>query len=379
MTAPRILFYVQHLLGIGHLVRASRVAAALRAAGCKVAVISGGVPVTGFPEDGIESIELPAIKTADEAFSKLVDGTGEPVGESIWSSRRELLLNLLEVRRPDILIIEAFPFGRRQMRKEILAFVEAARALKPRPLVISSIRDILQENRKPGRAGETSETLNSLFDHVVVHGDQRFARLEETFPRASEIKCGISYTGLVAGPEPGMPAERHAVIVSAGGGAAGARLLQASLGAAERLANAQSPWIVITGPNFSHDGPVPPHMKLERFRPDLPLLLAGADLSISQAGYNTVCDILRARCRSILVPFAMGGETEQSLRAAKLAALNLAHVVPESSLEAQELISAIEAAKTQNPLAPHQFDLEGARHTAKILIELAAVRRGRSA
>ena len=29
MSGPRVLFYVQHLLGIGHLARASRVAGAL--------------------------------------------------------------------------------------------------------------------------------------------------------------------------------------------------------------------------------------------------------------------------------------------------------------------------------------------------------------
>lgn len=379
MTAPRVLFYVQHLLGIGHLVRASRVAGALREAGCGVTVISGGMPVRGFPADGIESIQIPAIRSADEAFSSLVDDAGETVSDSLWNSRREQLLDLATARRPDILIIEAFPFGRRQMRKEILAFVEAARALKPRPLVISSIRDILQENRKAGRAEETIDTLNTLFDHVLVHGDERFARLEETFPRADEITCGISYTGLVAGPEPDLPAERYAVLVSAGGGAAGGRLIEAALGAAQRLANAQEPWCIITGPNFTHAGAVPSHVKLARFRPDLPALLAGAGVSVSQAGYNTVCDILRARCRSILVPFAAGGETEQSLRADKLAALNLARVVSESSLNAQTLIAAIEAAKAQTPAASHQLNLDGARNSADILIRLAAVKRGRSA
>lgn len=379
MIAPRVLFYVQHLLGIGHLVRASRVAAALRDVGCEVAMISGGVPVRGFPGDGIESIEIPAIKSIDAAFSKLVDGAGEDVSEAVWKSRRETLVNIAETRRTDILIIEAFPFGRRQMRKEILAFVEAARGRKPPPLVISSIRDILQENRKPGRAEETIETLNSLFDHVLVHGDERFARLEETFPRASEITCGISYTGLVAGPKPGHPAEQFAVLVSAGGGAAAGRLIEAALQAAEQLASADAPWCIITGPNFTHGGAIPSHVKIEGFRPDLPSLLAGAGLSISQAGYNTVCDILRARCRSILVPFAAGGETEQSARAEKLARLNLATVIPETALDSQRLVAAIASAQTQTPGASHGLDLEGARHSAEILLRLAAVRRDQSA
>ena len=48
----KVMFYVQHLLGIGHLVRASRIATALADAGHDVTVISGGMPVSGFPPAG---------------------------------------------------------------------------------------------------------------------------------------------------------------------------------------------------------------------------------------------------------------------------------------------------------------------------------------
>ena len=54
---------------------------------------------------------------------------------------------------------------------------------------------------------------------------------------------------------------------------------------------------------------------MERFRKDLAGLMASARVSVSQAGYNTVCDMLVAGCQSVLVPYASGGETEQSLRA----------------------------------------------------------------
>ena len=42
-----VFFYVQHLLGIGHLKRAATLAQALRDAGFKVVLASGGVPVPG--------------------------------------------------------------------------------------------------------------------------------------------------------------------------------------------------------------------------------------------------------------------------------------------------------------------------------------------
>ncbi len=48
--------------------------------------------------------------------------------------------------------------------------------------------------------------------------------------------------------------------------------------------------------------------------------MAQADVSVSQAGYNTVADMLVARCRAVLIPYAQDGETEQSDRAGLLEA-----------------------------------------------------------
>ncbi len=65
--------------------------------------------------------------------------------------------------------------------------------------------------------------------------------------------------------------------------------------------------------------------------------MAGAELSVSQAGYNTVCDVLRAGCRSLLVPFSAGGETEQTARPLRLEQLGLATALPEEGLTGEML------------------------------------------
>ena len=86
----------------------------------------------------------------------------------------------------------------------------------------------------------------------------------------------------------------------------------------------------MTGPNLpqaDYDAALaqaPAGLDVFRFRKDFPSLLAAAELSVSQAGYNTVCDVLQAGCRAILVPFAAGGETEQTVRAERLQRLGLA-------------------------------------------------------
>ena len=55
-------------------------------------------------------------------------------------------------------------------------------------------------------------------------------------------------------------------------------------------------------------------------------LLAGAGVSISQAGYNTLMEVVQARARAVAVPFAGGNETEQTLRARRLGRLRDGHL-----------------------------------------------------
>ena len=71
------------------------------------------------------------------------------------------------------------------------------------------------------------------FDLVMVHGDPAFARLEETFPLADAIKDKVAYTGLVAAPRPPEATEQFDVLISAGGGAAGSRLVRSAVAAAK--------------------------------------------------------------------------------------------------------------------------------------------------
>jgi predicted glycosyltransferase len=371
VSAPRVLFYVQHLLGIGHLARASRITTALDADGFDVTMVTGGMPVRGFPDPAICNVVLPAVVSA-EGFSGLMDGTGKPVDDALKARRSALFIETLTRVVPDIVVIEAFPFGRRQMRFELMPLLDAIAAMRPRPRLVTSVRDILQERQKPGRNEETVATLNAHFDLVMVHGDPQFARIEETFPEAASIRPRIAYTGLVAASPPAPATERFDVLVSAGGGAAGAELARATVDAA-RLSLTPLRWALITGPNLpdaAYDDAVaraPDGLAIFRFRPDFPSLLTGAELSVSQAGYNTVCDILRAGCRCLLVPFSAGGETEQSVRAERLARLGLAGVIPEDGIAGPTLAAAIADALARPKPPTAALDLNGAAQTATLL------------
>ena len=103
----------------------------------------------------------------------------KPVDDAYLDRRRTILLDTLKTARPDILVTELFPFGRRVLAREFMALLDAARAMNPRPLVLCSIRDILVASSKPERIAEAHERMLGHYDAVLVHGDPELVPLDD--------------------------------------------------------------------------------------------------------------------------------------------------------------------------------------------------------
>src|SRR3989454_7178510 len=346
----RVFFYVQPLLGIGHLKRAAVLARALRAGGFNVTLVSGGAPIPGTDVDA----QLPPASTAYITFKTLLDDAGQLVDDT-WKRRRAAaLLDVWRASRADVLLVELFPFGRRQMRFELLPLIEDATRLAPRPLVACSVRDLIQS--RPECEAETAALATRYFDHILVHGDPRLAPFERSFGAAARLEGRLHYTGyVVAGPPPAS-ASGAEVLVSAGGGVVGRRLLESAMLAREQTLLRGVTWRGVAGLNCSEadfralQRHVKPGIALERSREDFAALLANCALSISQAGYNTVAEALQARVRAVLVPFAAGGESEQTLRAQLLAERGAAVMLDEYALTVENLAEGEErAARAPTP------------------------------
>lgn len=377
----RVLFHVQHLLGVGHFRRAMALARALETAGMAVTVASGGRPVPGIPAAG-RLLQLPPAEAADSSFATILDEAGRPIDEAWRGRRREALLAAFAETRPDLLLIEQFPFGRRAFRFELLPLLEAAAARCPRPAIACSLRDVLVAKPDPRRTAEMVALARRFFDRVLVHGDPAVIPLEASFPAAAEIADRLVYTGYVLdgdalGPPAGPGEEPEGeILVSAGGGAVGRPLIEAALAARPLTQFRDRPWRIVAGPGMAEAdvaalrARLTEGVALDRLRPDLPRLFARCRLSISQAGYNTVMELLAARARALVVPFAEAHETEQSLRARRLAALGLLDLVEAEALAPAPLATAIDraAARSRPGVA---IDLEGAARSAALLEALA--------
>lgn len=382
---PRVLFYVQHLVGVGHVFRASRIVRALRGQGVEVDLVFGGVPIPGLDVADARVHYLPPVRAGLEVFNRLEDGDGNPVDDAYRDRRRDLLLDLFERVRPDVVVTEAFPFGRRQMRFELLPLMEAAKARASGPaIVVASVRDILQENAKPERDLEVVDIIDRYFDHVLVHGDPDFVRIGQTFPHADAIAAKLRYTGIVA-PQPPVPAtgdEAFDVVLSVGGGAFGHRLLLAAMKARRLSVLADARWVVLTGlaatpaQRAELEALAGENVTFERFIPDLPARLAAAKLSISRAGYNTTADIYAAGCRAIVVPLSDGIETEQITRAALMNEKGLAIAVDHEDETPETIAAAIDRAMAGPAPDRSMIDIGGATKAARML---AAIARGEEA
>jgi predicted glycosyltransferase len=375
-----VLFYVQHLLGIGHLRRALCLVEGLAAEGFAVTLVSGGEPFPGLAATGAARVvQLPPIRAADAAFSDLVGADGRPVDAALRAARREALLAAFATAAPEAVVIEAFPFGRRAFRFELDPLIAAARARRPPARIVASIRDILVV-REP-RYREIVARVRADFDLVLVHGDPTLIALDASFPAAPEIADRLAYTGYVREPpQPAAPGDASGageVLVSAGGGAVGGALLAAALEARRGGCLAECTWRLLAGPNLPEAefaalaSALPERVVVERYRPEFPRMLRRCRISISQAGYNTVLDIMAARAAAVVVPFAAGRETEQALRAELLAARGAVEIVAEAELSPPALARAVARALARPPKAI-AIDTDGARRSAALIEALLA-------
>lgn len=383
MSGGRVLFWVQHLLGVGHLRRAELICDALVAADREVTIALGAPAPAGLSFAGARVVELPAARIAGDDFSTVLDEHYRPVDERWRARRRDVLLSLLDVTAPAIVLLEMYPFGRRQFAFELLPLLEASRRMSPRPTIVSSLRDVLVA--KPDAATrdhKVAELVRRHVDLVLVHGDPSLIPLDATFGAVDAIAERVRYTGYVAPTVDAMHdggcRQAAEVVVSAGGGAVGEALLLAAAAARPLTRLADARWRFMTGPNISDDafervrGAAGAGATVERFRSDFRELLQTCAMSVSQAGYNTVMDVLAAAAPAVVVPYEAPGETEQRLRADLLARRGLLSVVPAKALHARSLADAINARLAEPPRHAH-LELAGAAETARILA--APVRR----
>ena len=275
-----ILFQPPNHIGMGHINRLSAIALAIRQAAPDAQV---PFVVSGSSHSLLESLEIPCIPLPD------VHG--------LWNVESPLIASLvgtiLDRLKPHVAVFDCFPL-------RPLAYAAIARRI-PIVLCLRQMKDAglyFSEYGLPANAIRRVIVPHSSLEMDLPEGLRRKAILVGTILRQTRI-----HPALVSAE--GKP---HVVISGGGGGNQGTLerfnlVLQAIT---EVRAIRKLDATLITGPLFQEwmglkliEG-----LRVIPFAPDLPSLLATADLVVCQAGYNTLAEVTALGLTTICMPFA---------------------------------------------------------------------------
>ncbi len=158
----KIVFYCQSVWGMGHLFRSAEFVRAL--SDHEVFLVAGGQPVDVDWPNHVSLLRLPTL-FMDERFTTLIAGDSNRSVEDIQRQRLSMLFELFEVRRPDVFIVELYPFGRTVFGSELEPLLESICSGKfGKVIKVCSLRDILVEKKDPHAYEKTGvKAIEALF------------------------------------------------------------------------------------------------------------------------------------------------------------------------------------------------------------------------
>jgi predicted glycosyltransferase len=368
---------------MGHLFRSLELARAF--SGHQVILIAGGREVDIELPEHVSLVRLPGLYM-DEKFTTLMAEDANQSVEFIQHQRKVILVSLFQQHRPDVFMIELYPFGRTIFGFELqplLDWIHMGRFGDVK--VVCSLRDILVEKRKQEFYEErVINMLHTYFDLLLVHSDDQLLTLDETFSRMSDIRIPVVYTGFVAPKanpaagrqlrrELGIGSAEKLVVVSAGGGRSGYALLNCIMDAYPLIKQTGSIRVeMFAGPFREPDefeklaAKAVNGIRIRHYTKRFLDYLSAADLSISLAGYNTCMNLIAARVPALIYPYSK--QQEQPLRVAKIDKLIPMKILRDKDIEPQRISRYIhEMFLESRPAEPVPVNLDGAVQTAKYL------------
>lgn len=386
----KVLIYCQYLLGMGHLFRSARIASGL--AGHEVVLLAGGPAVSIQLPDHVRLVRQRGLRSTASFDALLPCEPGDDL-ETVKAERSAQLLEIMESFRPDVLLIEQYPFGRGMFRFELEPCLEGIRAGRfGRVKVACSVRDVLSVRRDPGKwEAKVKRRMGQDFDAVLVHGDPALLPMDRTFSSLDQLDAPIHYTGYVA-PENenvprsvlrkrlGLDGDARIVVAGFGAGRVGANIAECLVDAFAQDELPGMTLLLFAGPlaGAAHLEALRtrakglPRVKIELFSPHFVSYVFAADCVVAMGGYNTCMDILSAGVPALLCP--LEGEPEQSLRCSTFEQHGLCDVLHPEQYYPGELAQCL-MRKINNPkVLQSRFipDLDGVRKTVRLLEQIVS-------
>jgi predicted glycosyltransferase len=238
--------------------------------------------------------------------------------------------------------------------------------------LVLGIRDILDEPRKTRETlknNHSFEIIRDYYDEVWIYGSQTIFDTVSEYDFPEDVARITHYCGYLKRPT--VAASRNAgpphVLVTTGGGGDGSPMIEAYLeGLSNVPRNVALQSTIVFGPQMSAETRASlvdrfgylADVEFREFEPDLTELYGSADLVVSMAGYNTVCELLSFGRNAILVPRAEPVK-EQLIRARLLAGAGLFEIVEPNELTPEVLLGKVLGSLRDVAERPVRVDLQG--------------------
>ena len=364
-------------MGMGYLVRSLAIAGALTER-FRVMVLNGGrFPKGTFVPPDVQVVNMPPLGINEE--NQIVSYDRRTSVERALDCRKKMIRTCFDNLRPAVVLIDLFPFGRKKFAVELLPLLQTASSEETRALVVCSVPDILNGQKENQQRSDdyAAGLANKYFDLVLIHSDPSFARFNESYHPSVRLDVPVVHTGFVVPRTTSVVSfdtNRKRIVVSAGGGVAGESLLRMAIEAHSNFEDPDIEMKLIGGPFLPDEAwnalrtlaRGKPQLNLVRYTPNLFDEMRTAAVSVSQAGYNTCVDLVRAGVPALLVPFAKDNEGEQYQRALRLQHLGAVRVLREKDQSPAGLAAEIQELmkfKVTNP----NLDLSGAQTSARVI------------
>lgn len=305
--------------------------------------------------------------------------------ESVIALRSALLLSTMQHLRPDLVVVDHRPLG---LKGEARPALQWLRQWMPQTSVVVGLRDVIDDARTvrfDWSEHGVYDALENLYDSVLVYGERSILDSTQMYAMPDSVRRKTRFVGYLGRHAVNQSREQvrrtlelndeRLVVVHAGGGGDGARLIAAYLEGAPMLPDDVHS-LVVAGPLMDaaerrclRDRAKGPRTTFVDYQEDLPSYVAAADLSISMGGYNTVCEVLSYGVPSIIVPRVFPRK-EQYIRAQILASRGLIRIVRPYSLTPRTLAeAATDVLETPPPLSL-PLGLDGGDRAASYLASL---------
>lgn len=379
--SPRFLLYCHNVVGLGHVTRTLRIAAALmRERACRVRLITGCrfLDRLALP-DGLEVTRLPAVGVGENG--RLIALDGSPAGAVMQARTQRIAAEVAELE-PHVVLVDHNPIG---LLGELTRALDAESGTR----FVWGVRDIwgtpeyLAKRRWFGDGPAAAASRMDRFHSAIAFTDPSWI---DTFSVYRELKLPrrLQSVGFVTGaPDPASARAEESdvpplVVALFGGGAeadAFVELLRRALKSPLQRRSLRLRLVV---------GPFSGGIKATRERlgtlagvevraeGSAEASIADADLVICRAGYNTAYSVVQSPAPVIFVPIAAADE-EQTQRAARLAELEGVEWIRETAADAAERLENAVARGLRRGRAARvlPFATDGAERAARALFDVA--------